>query len=231
LSSKTNAPRAAGPPERARSKRPREPLARIVCLALAAAAHIALLVFLVVDMRTEEAAPTPQAAVLKLVDIQEYAPPAPPPPPPPPAAPPPVQHTAEAIAEEVVEVEELEPQTETAASSAPSVQPSAGTGPEYLPQHKLSVLPAFDKAALTKRTVYPRIAQRAGIEGSVILELFIDREGYVIIVNILQETPEGRGFGEAAEKAFLGFRVETRAQANGEYVAARIRWPVSFKLQ
>jgi protein TonB len=64
----------------------------------------------------------------------------------------------------------------------------------------------------------------------VILELFIDRTGRVQQVLILQETPPDRGFGEAAVKAFTGIRCAP-AQANGEPVSCRYRYPVRFVLR
>jgi protein TonB len=78
--------------------------------------------------------------------------------------------------------------------------------------------------------VYPPIALRSGIEGRVILELFIDRTGQVQRITILQETPPGRGFGEAAVRAFEGQRCSP-AEANGLPVSVRYRYPVSFRIR
>jgi len=77
--------------------------------------------------------------------------------------------------------------------------------------------------------VYPPIALRSGIEGRVILDIFVDEEGYIQQVAILQENPKDRGFGEAAVKAFVGKKVEP-ATANGKAVSARYRYPVSFRI-
>jgi protein TonB len=96
-------------------------------------------------------------------------------------------------------------------------------------QNKISKLPVFSEGAIKKVLTYPTIAQRSGIEGSVILELFIDREGVVQRVFILKETPPDRGFGEAAAKAFQGQRC-IPAEANGIPVAVRYRYPVRFAL-
>jgi outer membrane biosynthesis protein TonB len=65
----------------------------------------------------------------------------------------------------------------------------------------------------------------------VILELFIDREGLIRNIVVLKETPEGRGFAEAALKAFRGMKATRPAQANGEDVAVRYRWPFRFILR
>jgi len=100
----------------------------------------------------------------------------------------------------------------------------------YLPMHQVSVPPKFDASAIMKDLVYPPIALRSGIEGRVILELFVDRTGAVQRIVILQENPAERGFGEAAVKAFTG-RKGQPAYANGEAVSCRYRYPVTFKLK
>ena len=77
--------------------------------------------------------------------------------------------------------------------------------------------------------VYPPIAFRSGIEGRVILDFFVDEEGNIQQVVILQENPHDRSFGEAAVKAFVGKKVEP-AIANGKAVSVRYRYPVSFRI-
>jgi protein TonB len=74
------------------------------------------------------------------------------------------------------------------------------------------------------------MAQRAGIEGSVILDLFVDRQGFIRTINILKEDPPNRGFGEAAVKAFQGIR-GSPALANDEAVASRYRYRYRFRLR
>jgi len=98
----------------------------------------------------------------------------------------------------------------------------------YIPMHQLSSPPQFDAKEIATDLVYPSAALRSGIEGRVILELFVDRTGIVQRVTILREDPEGRGFGEAAVKAFTG-RKGIPAVANGEAVSARYRYPVTFR--
>jgi TonB family protein len=89
----------------------------------------------------------------------------------------------------------------------------------------------FNNKEINIDIVYPPIALRSGIEGRVILELFVDKEGNIQQAVILQEDPKDRGFGEAAVKAFLGRKVEPARNANGEAVSARYRYPVSFKIK
>jgi protein TonB len=64
----------------------------------------------------------------------------------------------------------------------------------------------------------------------VYLELFVDKDGLVRNITILKEDPSGRGFGEAAVKAFQGLK-GVPAQANGATVAVRYRYPVRFSIR
>jgi len=101
---------------------------------------------------------------------------------------------------------------------------------DYLPSHKISDPPRFNEKNIYADLIYPSLALRSGIEGRVILELFTDREGYIRQILILQENPQDRGFGEAAVKAFIGKR-GTPAYVNGEPVASRYRYPVTFRVK
>ncbi|MDR1363861.1 MAG: energy transducer TonB [Spirochaetaceae bacterium] len=209
-------------------------------LAVVAALHIFLLFFIVFTVEVTAGPVETIAAVMKLADIEEETPPPPPqeaPPPPPLLRPSPPalvkkaapveQEIIETIAETVIEVDEA-PVVEVAVI-IPSAAPVRYTE-EYLPQNKVSVLPQLDERDIRSRLVYPPIALRSGLEGIVYLELYIDRDGQVRRVVILKENPAGRGFGEAAIKAFEGLRGKP-AQANGESVAVRYRYPVRFQIK
>jgi protein TonB len=194
---------------------------RLISFFIAAAIHIVPLVFLVITVKTAVQPPAEKTLEMKLVDVTEA-------PPPPPVRRPVAAEsiTEEAIAETVVETDEVSVQASAAAGAA------VGTGAaiDYLPMRAVSKLPKFDEAELRSRLPYPEMAKRAGIEGQVILELFVDSGGNIRNIVILKETPEERGFGEAAVKAFSGLRAEP-AQAGGEIVAVRYRYPVRFKLR
>lgn len=161
----------------------------------------------------------------------------------------PVEEAAppEAVAEEPAEhyEEAAEPAPEAApapvaVAAAPPVQaapakgpPSAGAAVQaeetYLPQNQVSVMPVFNDKEIRSRLVYPQAAQRQGIEGTVYVELYIDSGGNVRRVEILKEDPPGRGFAEAAKKAFTGL-LGKPAEANGKPVNVRYRYPVRFKI-
>jgi TonB family protein len=102
---------------------------------------------------------------------------------------------------------------------------------EYLPAHRLSELPKFPESKILAALVYPPIARRSGIQGWVMLELFVDRTGVIRRIDIVQEEPAGRGFGEAARAAFRDILCEQPATVNGQNVPARVSYPLNFKLR
>ena len=192
-----------------------EKLLRILLLAAVCVLHITLLLFLVVKAKGGPAQDLGEmASVMKLLDLDEE--------PPPPEEELPM---VEAIAETMIETDIAPLQTVVAPGTL-----NLNIQDDYLPQFRLSVPPKMDEREIASALVYPPIAQRSGIEGRVILELFIDRNGVVRNVVILQENPPERGFGEAAVKAFMGMR-GVPAQANGEAVSCRYRYPVRFVLK
>jgi protein TonB len=192
---------------------------RMVSFAAAAAIHLALLFLVVIAVKTvtEKAEESPD--VMKLADIREMPEPEQPRPETSQQA---VLDSSDPVAETMIETDDIPPsQTE-----------SSGTGEtvDFLPMHLVSKRPEFPDDEIIRRTVYPPMAQRAGIEGTVILELFVDRQGVIRNISILREDPPGRGFGEAAVKAFQGLR-GSPALANGEAVASRYRYRYQFRLR
>jgi protein TonB len=182
-----------------------------------AAVHLLLIFFLAFSVKVVSQPPPEYASVMKLTDFTEYVPI--------PVRPPSEaenQDSVESIAENMIETD-TKVDNVLAAGVFLSLE-------NYMPMHQLSVPPSFDQHELLNELVYPPIALRSGIEGRVILELFVDRTGTVQRVVILQETPADRGFGEAAVRLFTG-RKGVPAIANGVAVSARYRYPVVFKLK
>jgi len=184
---------------------------RVVSFLAAILLHVLLLFFVVFTIKTVVSAPAERSDVMKITDIREEAPP----------PPRPVSNASPAVAEIVVESDD-----------AVSGETLSGPGDiiDFLPMHLVSQLPRFSEDELRRRVIYPPIAERSGLEGTVYLEIFVDREGVVRSVAILKEDPPDRGFGEAAVKAFQGFR-GSPALANGKEVAVRYRYPVRFALK
>jgi protein TonB len=193
---------------------------RLLVFSIVAAIHIVLIFFVTFNLKVDSQAPGESARMMKLVDLSEIEPE----PPPPEEIPMPM---VESIAETMIETDEVPDQIVVAPGTLIIAAP---TWDYSLPIHKVSDAPRFNERDIYADLVYPPIALRSGIEGRVILELFIDRHGQIQRIEIMQENPKERGFGDAAVKAFTGKRA-VPAYANGEPVSARYRYPVSFKIK
>jgi protein TonB len=198
---------------------------RLLVAVVVAAAHILLLFFVAVNMQSGPQQELENAHVMKVTDLAEEEPP----PPPPEEEPIPM---VESIAETMIETEVVPEQiiVDPGTIITPVIVVAPPSWDDYLPAHKVSASPVFDEREILSSLVFPPIALRSGIEGRVILELFVDKNGIVQRIMILREEPQDRGFGEAAVKAFTGKR-GTPAMANGEPVSSRYRYPVSFKIK
>lgn len=196
-----------------------------------------LILFFAVTMDAVIMTKEPPVSVMKLTDFEEEIPPPPPPPPPPPEPREPAPENAvESIAETMIETEET-PEDQTVvdpgtliAPQAPPVQAAETEEEEYLPMHKISAAPVFSERDILASLVYPPIALRSNIEGTVYLELFVDSRGEVRQITILKENPPGKGFGEAAVNAFRG-RKGKPGEAGGVPVGVRYRYPVRFTIK
>jgi protein TonB len=194
---------------------------RISVFFIAAALHVFVILFVAFDFQTNLdqyiQGDRENARIMKLMDFAEI-------PPVPPAL----------LSTDIPQVENIaEIMIET---DIPPIQNVVAPGTvltgedNYLPMHLLSVTPVFDEDAIYSDIVYPPMALRSGIEGRVYLDLKIDKNGTVVQVIVLREDPKGRGFGEAAIKAFMG-RKGKPAMANGEATACHYRYPLSFTLR
>ncbi|MCL2181443.1 MAG: TonB family protein [Treponema sp.] len=215
-----------------------EKILRLFIFTGAAALHVLVIFFLVFnyDHYVEEAKIDP--GVMRLFDIDELPPVErnmPPPPPPPPSRQESDIPQVEEIAETMIETD-IPPEHEVVAAGTlvtpVEVYEYAEEADVYLRAHELTTRPmsASDEAAIIAALQYPRIALNSGIEGVVYLEIFVDRTGVIQNVVITREVPPGRGFGEAAVRAFSG-KVVTPATANGFAVSSRINYPVRFRIR
>lgn len=197
-------------------------LTRLILFAAVGALHLLLILFLAFQVDSGLNMDDESAQVMKLTDLVEEEPP-----PPSPEQPP---RVAEAVAENMVETDDVSNQTIVAAGTL-TAPPERYVPVEetYLPMHKVSAPPVFSEKDIMRDIVYPPIALRSGLQGMVYLELFVDRQGLVQRITVLKEDPPDRGFAEAAVKAFSG-RQGKPAEANGEAVAVRYRYPVRFSI-
>jgi protein TonB len=202
---------------------PNERLLRLILVGVVAAVHLVIIFFFVFTMSAISQEEFENARVMKVMDLAEAPPPPPPPPPEDEEIP-----QVEAIAENLIETDVAPVQTIVAHGTLTSS--ATLSWDDYLPMGKISEPPRFDEREIMSTLVYPPIALRSAIEGRVILELFVDKNGIIQRITILREDPADRGFGEAAVKAFTG-KHGAPAKANGEPVSARYRYPVSFRIK
>jgi protein TonB len=205
---------------------------RIISFTFVGVVHVVLLFVIVFQTKGSTVSIEKPPAVFQVVDIDEELPP--PPPPPPEYIPPaPVTNTVEAAAEQFIEADEI-PENLVVVDYIPvyaePAPPAAPAETVYLPQKDAKVPPKFNDREIRKGLVYPAIALRGGVEGTVYLELFVDAEGIVQKITIMKEDPKDRGFGDAAIKAFTGLRGEGAKDKDGNPIAVRYRYPVKFKI-
>ncbi|MBN1617323.1 MAG: energy transducer TonB [Spirochaetales bacterium] len=186
----------------------------VVVMLAVAIFHLAALVFIRFGLGETMSEPLTDYRVLKLVDIEEYAPP-------PPAVETTMVYNQPTASEQIVTTEDQVIEVD---------DPSAliAAEPDYLPQHKISVIPEIPTKEILGKIRYPSLALRQQIEGVVYLELYIDQTGLVRKIQVLKDP--GFGFAESAVEALTGVRCKP-AIANGQPVAVRFRYPVRFTLQ
>ena len=175
---------------------------RIVIIGITASIHLVLIFTLYWGINYKQL--TPDNTIFKIVDVKEFIPEK--------KKEEIVITKQEKVVEDVIETESTVKEVEL----------------EYLPQHMISEMPVIPANQLNSRKVYPPLANKQGIEGTVFLELYIDQNGNIRNIVILKDP--GYGFGEAAVKALKGIKC-IPAKTNGVPVAVRIRYPVRFKLK
>lgn len=114
------------------------------------------------------------------------------------------------------------------AASAVSLDPLPSLVDGYYEVSGLDQGPSFNRTALASRIRYPSLAKRQGIEGLVMLRLFISVLGKVERIEV-EEDP-GYGLAEAAVKAFTGLQ-GVPALLGGKAVPVTLRYPVRFSLE
>ena len=99
--------------------------------------------------------------------------------------------------------------------------------PKFIPYDQAPE-PIGGFAAIQRRVVYPEIAQQAGIEGTVIVQVFVNKNGDVEICNVLKGVPN-TGLDEAAVDAVKKQKF-IPAKQRDKTVGVWISIPVKFKL-
>jgi protein TonB len=83
-------------------------------------------------------------------------------------------------------------------------------------------------AAIQSKIVYPEIAKRAGVEGTVYVLAYLNEEGTVVKTELVKGI--GGGCDEAAEKAVKETRF-TPGKQRGKPVKVKVMVPIKFKLE
>ncbi|MCG8568792.1 MAG: TonB family protein [Spirochaetes bacterium] len=180
---------------------------RLIILSITILIHIILL--LVITISTSKKQEREDNTIFKMVDVKEFVPPV----------------EKEPPKEDVVEIAK---QDDIAEDIIETDKEILELDIEYLPQHKISELPAFPIKTIYSNLEYPPLARKQGIEGIVYLELYIDNKGNIQKIEILKDP--GFGFSDAAIRAFDNIRCSP-AKANGIPVAVKIRQPIKFRLK
>ena len=114
------------------------------------------------------------------------------------------------------------------AASAVSLDPLPSLVDGYYEATGVDQGPSFNRADLASRIKYPSLAKRQGIEGLVMLRLFISASGRVERIEV-EEDP-GYGLAQAAVRAFTGLQGKP-AILEGKAVPVMLRYPVRFTLK
>jgi len=114
------------------------------------------------------------------------------------------------------------------AASAFSPDPLPSLVDGYYQTESVDQGPSFDRATLASGIRYPVLAKRQGIEGLVILRLYISSSGKVERIEV-EEDP-GYGLAQAAVQVFTGLQGKP-AVLGGKAVPVTLRYPVRFSLE
>ncbi len=147
--------------------------------------------------------------------------------PPPPSRPSiPVESENEDLADDVtIEETELEDFVEW---DAPPPPPDEGPRVRFIPYDDPPV-PLGGYSAIQRNIIYPEIAQEAGIEGTVVIQAFVDKKGKVTETVVLKGIPN-TGLNEAAMTAIEKTRFKPAKQRD-RAVGVWISIPVNFRLK
>ena len=141
--------------------------------------------------------------------VQKAAPPPPPPPPPP-----------KAVEEEIFKVVEQMPRFPGCEDKATEAE-------------KKSCADAAMLQYIYKNLKYPAIARENGVEGGVVLQFVVEKDGSIGEVKIVRDI--GAGCGAAAESVILGMnnmgKKWTPGKQRGRPVKVLYTLPVKFKLE
>ncbi|MDH5509301.1 MAG: energy transducer TonB [Nitrospinota bacterium] len=205
----------------------------------AAVALNAMLFLMVAYLISRASVPAPPELVsVKLLVLEAPPPPEPPPPLPPKPKPPLVKKMEprpvldqpplpdiEKLLEPLPEPKTIGLDEDKEPEPEPPPLPSQPPEPEYIPGHKLTRLPAFVRK---EEPVYPEKERFTGREARVVVELFLDTEGKINSIRIVESG--GEAFDEAVKNA-LNESIFAPGYMGQRPVAVRVQIPFLFKLR
>jgi protein TonB len=77
---------------------------------------------------------------------------------------------------------------------------------------------------------YPEKAQRAGVEGAATISCIVNASGLLHDCTVVEETPADYGFGEAAIKMSVLFRMRPLTKSGQKVDGGAVRLPIRFAL-
>jgi TonB family protein len=99
---------------------------------------------------------------------------------------------------------------------------------EYATSVEEMPMPVGGLYSIQSKIKYPEIAKRAGIEGKVFIQVFIDEDGNVVEAKVI------KGIGAGCDAAALDAVKQTKftpGKQNGKPVKVQVSIPIVFKLQ
>lgn len=84
---------------------------------------------------------------------------------------------------------------------------------------------------IIKHNLYPEMAFESGVTGKTLIEFSVDTEGNTINVHVVDEDPEGLGFGEAGVKVMKAMRFSQGVQRDNPVIVKSVRQLIKFELE
>ncbi|MCH8013124.1 MAG: TonB family protein [Candidatus Marinimicrobia bacterium] len=107
--------------------------------------------------------------------------------------------------------------------------PMEKNGPVKFVAYDEPPVPIGGYAAIQKNIVYPKSAKKNRIQGTVVVQFFVNEKGRVTGVNIVKGMPD-TGLDEAAIQAIWNTRFKP-AKQKGQPVGVWITLPINFRLR
>jgi TonB family protein len=84
---------------------------------------------------------------------------------------------------------------------------------------------------IIKHNLYPKMAYEAGVPGMALIGFSIDKDGNTTGVHIIQEKPEGLGFGDAGIKVMQAMKFTPGIQRDKPVGVKRVQQLIKFELE